>query len=91
MTSHAFQEEVYYDQSMLQVEFSNEKSMFVLGLFDYNIKDYNANYLAAVNIPGVEADVDPQDYFYPGLGAPIAILTERALICLLYTSDAADE
>ena len=80
MTSHAFQEEVYYDQSMLQVEFSNERSMFVLGLFDYNIKDYNANYLAAVNIPGVEADVDPQDYFYPGLGAPIAILTERALM-----------
>ena len=78
--THAFEEEVYYDQGMLQLERAGEKSMLVLGLFDYNIKDYNANYLAAVDIPGVEADVDPKDYFYPGFGAPIAILTERALM-----------
>ena len=24
--------------------------------------------------------MDPKDYFYPGLGAPIAILTEKALM-----------
>ena len=80
LATHAFQEEVYYDQYMLQFEVLRDNSMFVLGLFDYNIKEYNANYLEAVNIPGVEADVDPRDYFYPGLGAPLAILTERALM-----------
>ena len=52
----------------------------MFGLFDYTIKDYDANYLAAVDIPGVEADVNPEDYFYPGLGAPLAILAERALM-----------
>ena len=31
-------------------------------------------------MPGVEADIDPQDYFYPGLGAPVAILTSKALM-----------
>jgi len=78
--THAFQEEVYYNQTMLQLERLSENSMLVLGLFDYNIKKYNAEYLTAVNMPGVEADVDPKDYFYPGLGAPLAILTERALM-----------
>tara|TARA_Y100000996_G_scaffold195734_1_gene153503 strand:- start:263 stop:1654 length:1392 start_codon:yes stop_codon:yes gene_type:complete len=78
--THAFEEEVYYDQLMLQLDKVGDNSRILLGLFDYNIKDYNAEYLAAVDIPGVEADVNPKDYFYPGLGAPIAILAERALM-----------
>ena len=80
LATHAFEEEVYYNQAAFQIEYSNNSNQFVLGLFEYHISEYNANYLAAVDIPGVEADVDPEDYFYPGLGAPIAILTEKALM-----------
>ena len=78
--THAFQEEVYYNQMMLQLERIGNNSVFILGLFDYDITEYSANYLNSVSMPGVEADVNPKDYFYPGLGAPIAILTERALM-----------
>ena len=80
LATHAFREEAYYDQATLQIEFSNKTNNFILGLFDYNLKKYSASYLNAIDIPGVEADVDPKDYFYPGLGAPLAILADRALM-----------
>ena len=81
LATHAFEEDVYYDQTTLQLEFSGENSMLIFGLFKYNVKEYTANYLAEFNIPGVPvSNVNPRDYFYPGMGAPLAVLTENALI-----------
>ena len=79
-TTQAVEEEAHYDQATLQFEFSSEKGNVILGLFDYNVRKYKANFLPKVSIPGLESDVDPRDYFYPGFGAPIAILTERAFM-----------
>ena len=78
--SHAFEEDVYYQQTTVQLERFNNNNSIVLGYFEHRINKYTANYLAAVDIPGVEADVNPRDYFYPGLGAPLAILSPRALL-----------
>ncbi len=75
-----FQEEAYYTQTTLQLEIEYEKLSSVLGFFNYEIQEYNAKQLEAVVLPGVEADINPKDYFYPGLGAPLAILTSKALM-----------
>ena len=75
-----FQEEAYYTQTTLQLEFEFSEISSIIGFFNYKIQDYEANYLEAVVLPGVEADINPQDYFYPGLGAPVAILTSKALM-----------
>ena len=75
-----FQEEAYYSQTTLQLEFDIFGATSVLGLFNYNVEKYNAKYLPAISLPGIEADIDPQEYFYPGLGAPVAILTSKALM-----------
>ncbi len=80
LVTHAFQEVVHYNQATFQFEYFDDSQSFVLGLFEHHIAKYSANYLAAVDIPGVEADVDPKDYFYPGMGAPLAILTKKALM-----------
>ena len=78
--SHAFEEDVHYQQTTVQFERFNSNSSLILSYFEYKINKYTANYLAAVDIPGVEADVNPRDYFYPGLGAPLAILAPRAFL-----------
>ena len=75
-----FQEEAYYSQTTLQLEFDIFGATSVLGLFNYNVEKYNAKYLPAISLPGIEADIDPEEYFYPGLGAPVAILTSKALM-----------
>ena len=75
-----FQEEAYYNQTTLQFEFEYNSLSSTLGIFNYKIQKYEAKYLQAIVLPGVEADIDPQDYFYPGLGAPLAILTSKALM-----------
>ena len=75
-----FQEEAYYSQTTLQLEVEYENLYSVIGFFNYEIQKYDAEKLEAVNLPGVDADIDPQDYFYPGLGAPLAILTSKALM-----------
>ena len=75
-----FQEEAYYTQTTLQLEFEFSEISSIIGFFNYRIQDYDAKSLEAVVLPGVEADINPQDYFYPGLGAPVAILTSKALM-----------
>ena len=80
LLTHAFQEVVNYNQATLQLEYFDESQSFILGLFEHHIAKYSANYLPKVSMPGIESDVDPQDYFYPGMGAPLAILTKKALM-----------
>ena len=74
-----FQEEAYYSQTTLQLKFDIFGNI-CFRLFNYNVEKYNAKYLPAISLPGIEADIDPEEYFYPGLGAPVAILTSKALM-----------
>tara|TARA_B100001123_G_C14689225_1_gene780635 strand:- start:48 stop:626 length:579 start_codon:yes stop_codon:yes gene_type:complete len=80
--NHLFNEDAYYDQLTVQLEFNVLDVNSVLGFFNYYVHSYQSNN----NIPdasttSVELEFsDSQDYFYPGLGAPLAILTSKALL-----------
>ena len=81
-TNHLFNEEAYYDQLTLQIELVSNDNKLILGFFNHQLHSYKSdNNIPNVSTPGAELDFsDSQDYFYPGLGAPLAILTEKALM-----------
>ncbi|MAV64692.1 MAG: hypothetical protein CMG00_05830 [Candidatus Marinimicrobia bacterium] len=80
--NHLFKEDAYYDQVTLQLEFEAFDVNSVLGVFNYHIHSYNSdNDIPSVDTPGAELEfTDSREYFYPGLGAPLAILTDKAFM-----------
>ena len=78
--SHAFEEEAVYEQITLQAEFNLFDISSMIGFFEYDIKSYEGNFLNELVIGDDTYSIEPLDYFYPGYGAPLAILTEKALM-----------
>lgn len=88
--SFPLQENVKYEQYTLQVDtelpFNIDLS---IQFFEHNIKQYSSVDTlpdVEVDIPGFEYDPDtmqPKDFFIPGMGVPIAILTNKALFLFL--------
>ena len=52
----------------------------MIGFFQYDIKSYEGNFLEELVIGDDTYSIEPLDYFYPGYGAPLAILTKEALM-----------
>ncbi len=78
--SHVFEEEAIYNQVALQAEFDIFDISSMIGFFQYDIKSYEGNFLDELVIGDDTYSIEPLDYFYPGYGAPLAILTKKALM-----------
>ena len=78
--SHAFEERAVYQQIALQAEFDIFDISSMIGFFQYDIKSYEGNFLEELVIGDDTYSIEPLDYFYPGYGAPLAILTKEALM-----------
>jgi len=76
--THAFQERAIYYQYNLQLEFELPGDIEVsTQIFRYILEDYNAEPVPDVDIPNFEVSFKSKEYFYPGMGAPIAIMSDR--------------
>ena len=88
--SYPLQEVAKYQQSTIQIDtelpFGFNLSM---QYFEHNLKEYIAVDTLPdvdVDIPGFEYDpktMRPQDLFIPGMGVPVAILTDQAIFLIL--------
>tara|TARA_B100000767_G_scaffold273286_1_gene302991 strand:- start:208 stop:1644 length:1437 start_codon:yes stop_codon:yes gene_type:complete len=88
--SYPISEDAQYQQYTVQIDaelpfgFDLAVQYFVHDLKDYNAVDTLPN--VDVNIPGFEYDpetMQPKDLFIPGMGVPVAILTDKAIFIIL--------
>ena len=81
--SNPFKEEVDYYQITLQAEyeFSNNTDIMIQ-YFKHDVLNYNSVVpIDPVDLPLFSAEgFDPYDYFYPGMGSPLALMTHNALL-----------
>lgn len=88
--SYPLQEKATYQQYTLQIETELPFDFnLTMQYFKHHLKEYNAVDTLPdvdVDIPGFEYDpstMKPEDLFIPGMGVPIAILTNNALLMTL--------
>ena len=88
--SFPLQENVKYEQYTIQIDTELPFDIdFSIQLFNHNINQYNSVDTlpdVEVDIPGFEYDpntMQPRDLFIPGMGVPVAILTNKALFLFL--------
>ena len=87
MFSHSFQTKAEYYQAILQFETELPGGIEFIGqYFKYDTLSFDAEYLPDVDLPLLEADFDPYSVFFPGMGTPLAIMTQEALIMILNRS-----
>ena len=88
--SFPIREDAQYQQYTVQIDtelpfgFDLAVQYFVHDLKDYNAVDTLPN--VDVDIPGFEYDpetMQPKDLFIPGMGVPVAILTDKAIFIVL--------
>ena len=88
--SYPIQENATYQQSTFQLETELPFSInFIVQYFNHEMINYNS----ADTLPDVEIDIpgfvynpeemSPKDLFSPGMGVPLAILTDKAAILIL--------
>ena len=71
-----------YSQATIQLEAAlSEDATILLQYFYHKVNDYNSNLPLEIYIPQEDATIiiNPEDYFFPGLGSSLAILTSKAM------------
>jgi len=88
--SYPMSEKATYRQTTLQIETELPFSInFIAQYFNHEMIDYNsADTLPdiEIDIPGFEFDPEtmtPENFFTPGMGVPLAVLTNKAAIIIL--------
>ena len=87
--SYPFHEKASYRQSTLQIETELPFNINFIGqIFSYEIVSFSSDTLpdVEIDIPGFEFDPEsmtPENFFTPGMGVPLAILTDKAAILIL--------
>ena len=76
-----FQTNAQYYQTTLQIEYNLPFDIMFAGqYFKYDTLSYSVNNIDSLKIPLFELNFDPYKYFYPGVGAPIALISREALL-----------
>ena len=79
-STHIFQTDAQYYQTTLQIEYNLPFEILFSGqYFKYDTLNYKVNKIDSLKIPLFELNFDPYKYFYPGVGAPIALISREAL------------
>lgn len=87
MFSHAFKTKATYYETIVQLETELPFDIDFIGqYFKYDTLSFDANYLPDINLPLLEADFDPYSVFFPGMGTPLAILTQEAWLMIFNKS-----
>jgi hypothetical protein len=87
--SYPLHEKASYRQSTLQIETELPFNINFIGqIFSHEIVSFSSDTLpdVEIDIPGFEFDPEsmtPENFFTPGMGVPIAILTDKAAILIL--------
>ena len=87
--SYPIHEKASYHQSTLQIETELPFNINFIGqIFSYEIVSFSSDTLpdVEIDIPGFEFDPEsmtPENFFTPGMGVPLAILTDKAAILIL--------
>ena len=88
--TYPLEEKAQYTQSTLQLETELPFDLnFSVQYFVHNVSDYSSDSLPIdqeINIPNLELDpedITPSNFFTPGMGVPLAILTEQAAFIIL--------
>jgi hypothetical protein len=87
--SYPLHEKASYRQSTLQIETELPFNFNFIGqIFSHEIVSFSSDTLpdVEIDIPGFEFDPEsmtPENFFTPGMGVPLAILTDKAAILIL--------
>lgn len=87
--SYPLQEEASYSQSTIQIETELPFNINFIGqFFSHQKLSFSSDTLpdVEINIPGFEYDPEtmtPENFFTPGMGVPLAILTNKAAIIIM--------
>tara|TARA_B100001741_G_scaffold213366_1_gene176605 strand:- start:298 stop:924 length:627 start_codon:yes stop_codon:yes gene_type:complete len=88
--TYPLEEKAQYTQSTLQLETELPFDLnFSVQYFVHNVSDYSSDSLPIdqeINIPNLELDpedITPSNFFTPGMGVPLAILTEQAAFIIM--------
>ena len=87
--SYPLREKASYHQSTLQIETELPFNINFIGqIFSHEITSFSSDTLpdVEIDIPGFEFDPEsmtPENFFTPGMGVPLAILTDKAAILIL--------
>ena len=87
--SYPLHEKASYRQSTLQIETELPFNINFIGqIFSHEIVSFSSDTLpdVEIDIPGFEFDPEsmtPENFFTPGMGVPLAILTDKAAILIL--------
>ena len=85
--SHAFETKAKYYQTILQLETELPGGIEFIGqYFKYDTLSFDAEYLPDVDLPLLEAEFDPYSVFFPGMGTPLAIMANEAIIMIFNKS-----
>jgi len=79
--SYPFKVNAEYYQMNLQVELGLPWDVnLACQYFKYDTLKYNDKPPPLIDLPDFQSDIKPVNYFFPGMGAPIAILSKNAII-----------
>ena len=88
--TYPLEEEANYTQSTFQIETELPFNIHLSAqYFTHNVSDYKSDSLPVdqeINIPNLELDpedIKPSNFFTPGMGVPLAILTKKAVFLIL--------
>ena len=81
--TYPWEQKINYSQATIQLESAlSEDVTMLLQYFYHTVNKYNSNDPLEIFIPQENATIiiDPEDYFFPGLGSSLAILTSKAVL-----------
>ena len=79
--SHPFLVNAEYYQLNLQFEYDFFWDINIAGQYiKYDTLKYSDNPPPIIEIPGFQSDIEPNEFFSPGMGIPLASLTKNALL-----------
>ena len=85
--SHAFETKAKYYQTILQLETELPGGIEFIGQYlKYDTLSFDAEYLPDVELPLLEADFDPYSIFFPGMGTPLSIIAQEAVLMIFNKS-----
>ena len=81
--TYPWNQKISYSQATIQMESALSEDVSILFQYFYHkLNSYNSNNPLEIYIPQEDATIiiNPEDYFFPGMGSSLAILTSNALL-----------